>query len=94
MTEVTIYHNPACGTSRNVLGLIRNSGVEPRVMGIDGQQSIAELGYLTLRRPWHRQHSRPWRPCGESRTVRIASRSSGARLVAEEVAPGTPGPQN
>ena len=29
MTEVTIYHNPACGTSRNVLGLIRNSGVEP-----------------------------------------------------------------
>ena len=26
---ITIYHNPACGTSRNVLGLIRNSGVEP-----------------------------------------------------------------
>ncbi len=32
MTEVTIYHNPACGTSRNVLGLIRNSGVVPRVV--------------------------------------------------------------
>ena len=32
MTEVTIYHNPACGTSRNVLGLIRNSGVEPQVV--------------------------------------------------------------
>ena len=32
MAEVTIYHNPACGTSRNVLGLIRNSGVEPRVV--------------------------------------------------------------
>ena len=32
MTEVTILHNPACGTSRNVLGLIRNSGVEPRVV--------------------------------------------------------------
>lgn len=29
---VTIYHNPACGTSRNVLGLIRNSGVEPRII--------------------------------------------------------------
>ena len=29
---VTIYHNPACGTSRNVLGLIRNSGEEPRVV--------------------------------------------------------------
>ncbi|HAU5474909.1 TPA: arsenate reductase, partial [Cronobacter sakazakii] len=29
MTPITIYHNPACGTSRNTLGLIRNSGVEP-----------------------------------------------------------------
>ena len=29
---VTIYHNPACGTSRNVLGLIRNSGEEPIVI--------------------------------------------------------------
>jgi arsenate reductase len=29
---VTIYHNPACGTSRNVLGLIRNSGQEPRII--------------------------------------------------------------
>jgi arsenate reductase (glutaredoxin) len=29
---VTIYHNPACGTSRNVLGLIRNGGVEPRIV--------------------------------------------------------------
>lgn len=29
---VTIFHNPQCGTSRNVLALIRNSGVEPRVV--------------------------------------------------------------
>ncbi|WP_454020043.1 arsenic resistance N-acetyltransferase ArsN2 [Azospirillum sp. Marseille-Q6669] len=29
---VTIYHNPNCGTSRNTLGLIRNSGVEPTVI--------------------------------------------------------------
>lgn len=29
---VTIYHNPDCGTSRNVLGLIRNAGVEPQVI--------------------------------------------------------------
>ena len=29
---VTIRHNPACGTSRNTLGLIRNSGEEPRVV--------------------------------------------------------------
>ena len=32
MTPVTIYHNPACGTSRNTLALIRNSGVEPTVI--------------------------------------------------------------
>jgi arsenate reductase len=32
MTEVTIYHNPACGTSRKVLGLLREGGVEPRVV--------------------------------------------------------------
>jgi arsenate reductase len=32
VTDITIYHNPACGTSRNVLGLIRNSGVEPRIV--------------------------------------------------------------
>lgn len=32
MTTITIYHNPACGTSRNVLGLIRNSGEEPRII--------------------------------------------------------------
>ena len=32
MDEVTIYHNPACGTSRNTLGLIRNAGIEPQVV--------------------------------------------------------------
>jgi arsenate reductase len=32
MSTVTIYHNPACGTSRNVLGLIRNSGEEPTII--------------------------------------------------------------
>lgn len=31
-SDITIYHNPDCGTSRNVLGLIRNSGTEPRVI--------------------------------------------------------------
>lgn len=31
-TQITIYHNPACGTSRNTLELIRNSGVEPTVV--------------------------------------------------------------
>jgi arsenate reductase (glutaredoxin) len=32
MTEVTIYHNPQCGTSRNTLAMIRHSGVEPQVI--------------------------------------------------------------
>lgn len=32
MNDITIYHNPACATSRNVLALIRNSGEEPRVI--------------------------------------------------------------
>jgi arsenate reductase (glutaredoxin) len=30
--DVVIYHNPACGTSRNTLGLIRNAGIEPHVI--------------------------------------------------------------
>ena len=30
--EIRIYHNPACGTSRNTLALIRNTGVEPEVI--------------------------------------------------------------
>jgi len=31
-TDITIYHNPKCGTSRNTLALIRNTGIEPRVI--------------------------------------------------------------
>jgi arsenate reductase (glutaredoxin) len=30
--SITIYHNPDCGTSRNVLALIRNSGEEPKII--------------------------------------------------------------
>ncbi|MGD0334334.1 MAG: arsenate reductase (glutaredoxin) [Xanthobacteraceae bacterium] len=30
--DVIIYHNPECATSRNVLGLIRNAGIEPHVI--------------------------------------------------------------
>lgn len=30
--SVTIYHNPACGTSRNTLAMIRNAGIEPTVI--------------------------------------------------------------
>ena len=32
MDDITIYHNPACGTSRNTLALIRNTGIEPTVI--------------------------------------------------------------
>jgi arsenate reductase len=32
MSDVTIYHNPNCGTSRNTLALLREKGVEPRVV--------------------------------------------------------------
>jgi len=52
MANITIYHNPACGTSRNTLALIRNSGSEPEVIeylktppGKDRlQQLLAALG--------------------------------------------------
>lgn len=30
--DVTIYHNPACGTSRNALAMIRSAGIEPKVV--------------------------------------------------------------
>ena len=54
--DVIIYHNPACGTSRNVLALIRNSGVEPHVIDYQKcpptcamlEQLIARAG-LTVR---------------------------------------------
>ena len=32
MSNITLYHNPACGTSRNTLEMIRNSGNEPTII--------------------------------------------------------------
>jgi arsenate reductase len=32
MKDVTIYHNPNCGTSRNVLGMLKDAGIEPQVI--------------------------------------------------------------
>ena len=32
MTDIIIYHNPECGTSRNTLAMIRNAGIEPHVV--------------------------------------------------------------
>lgn len=31
-TDIVIYHNPECGTSRNVLAMVRNAGIEPHVV--------------------------------------------------------------
>ncbi|AQR72895.1 arsenate reductase (glutaredoxin) [Sphingomonas sp. LM7] len=31
-TDIIIYHNPECGTSRNALAMIRNAGIEPHVI--------------------------------------------------------------
>lgn len=46
-TCITIYHNPNCGTSRNVLALIRNAGVEPEVIEYlkhpPGRDKLVEL---------------------------------------------------
>ncbi len=56
MTDITIYHNPKCGTSRNTLAMIRNSGVEPQIIeylktppGGDELMSLVEAMGLTLR---------------------------------------------
>ncbi|EOC1534472.1 arsenate reductase (glutaredoxin) [Cronobacter turicensis] len=50
MTPITIYHNPACGTSRNTLGLIRNSGVEPTIiLYLDTPPTRDELKMLITR---------------------------------------------
>jgi arsenate reductase (glutaredoxin) len=52
MSEVTIFHNPSCGTSRNTLALIRHAGIEPRVVEYlktppskeEVRQLLAEMG--------------------------------------------------
>lgn len=48
--SVTIYHNPDCGTSRNVLALIRNAGIEPIIIEyLKTPPSRAELVGLIAR---------------------------------------------
>lgn len=41
--DIVIYHNPACGTSRNTLALIRNTGVEPQVIDYLQQPPTREV---------------------------------------------------
>ncbi|HEU4776447.1 MAG TPA: arsenate reductase (glutaredoxin) [Telluria sp.] len=40
--DITIFHNPRCGTSRNTLALIRNTGVEPQVVDYLSQPPTRE----------------------------------------------------
>jgi len=48
--DVAIYHNPACGTSRNTLTLIRNNGIEPVVIEyLKTPPGRADLGRLLAR---------------------------------------------
>ena len=44
MSQVKIYHNPECGTSRNTLALIRNAGIEPEIIYyLEYPPSVGEL---------------------------------------------------
>ena len=46
---ITIYHNPACGTSRNTLALIRNAGLEPQVIAyLEQPPTRARLAELII----------------------------------------------
>ena len=48
--DIIIYHNPACGTSRNTLGLIRNAGIEPHVIAyLDSPPTRAKQAELIER---------------------------------------------
>src|ERR1700730_11387483 len=51
--STVIYHNPACGTSRNVLGLIRNSGEEPVIIEYvknppSRQELVSLIGHMGI----------------------------------------------
>ena len=47
--QVTIYHNPSCGTSRNTLAMIRNTGIEPTVIEyLQTPPSRAELKAMII----------------------------------------------
>jgi arsenate reductase len=54
--DVTIFHNPDCGTSRNTLALIRNAGVEPHIVeylvtppGLGELRALIDAAGLTVR---------------------------------------------
>ena len=54
MSDITIYHNPRCSSSRNTLGLIRNSGAEPVIVEyLKTPLTAAELQALLQRMGSH-----------------------------------------
>ena len=65
MSDITIYHNPACGTSRNTLALIRNSGAEPQVIEYlktpPGKERLRELIAAAAFIPRTRRATKPTR---------------------------------
>lgn len=84
---VTIYHNPACGTSRNTLALIRNAGVEPTVIEYlktppDRATLIDLLGRMGMRpRELLREKRTPY-----AELELAADRWSDARLIGQMLA--------
>ncbi len=68
--RVTIYHNPACGTSRNTLALIRNTGFEPQIIEyLKTPPDRATLEDLLARagtrpRAWLREKGTPYAELG------------------------------
>lgn len=70
MSEITIYHNPQCGTSRNTLALIREAGFEPKVIEyLKTPPSRATLSDLIKRmgggvRPLLREKGTPYAELG------------------------------
>ena len=72
--DIVIYHNPACGTSRNTLAMIRNAGIEPQVIEYlktppsraELQQLIARMGSST--RELLREKGTPYAELGLSDT--------------------------
>lgn len=72
MNDVTIYHNPDCGTSRNTLAMIRNAGIEPTIIEYlktppdrETVKSLVSRAGLTLREAL-REKGTPYQDLGLS----------------------------
>ncbi len=81
MSEVVLYHNPRCSKSRATLALLRERGVEPRVVEyLETPLDVAALGELAAKlgrppRQWLRAKEDAYREAG------LSGRSSDAELL-------------